>query len=188
MPILGITASSILKVTSSYESIATVTAAGTETSLNFTSIPGTYSHLQIRGIARTLEVAANSRRGTIRFNSDSAANYTQHNLQGNGSTASALGYSGLTYIYIQQMALTDGSTANAFGVSIMDVIDYASTSKFKTLRVIDGGDNNTASTSFQIGLGSGLWRSTSAITAIEIGLDGATFKAGSTFALYGIRG
>jgi len=175
-------------VPSSYESIATVTATGSETALNFTSIPSTYSHLQIRGIARSLEVAANSRRGTIRFNSDSGSNYTQHSLQGNGSAVSAFGYSALTYIYIEQMALTDGCTAGAFGASVTDIIDYASTSKFKTLRVFNGGNNNSTSTSFQIGLGSGLWRSTSAITSIEIGLDGETFKAGSTFSLYGIKG
>jgi len=186
--VLGSLSSGVAAATGSFESIATVTATGSETALNFTSIPSTYSHLQIRGIARSLEVAANSRRGTIRFNSDSGSNYTQHSLQGDGTSASAFGYSGLTYIYIEQMALTDGCIANAFGVSIMDIIDYASTSKFKTLKVINGGSNNNTSTSFQVGLGSGLWRSTSAITSIQIGLDGETFKSGSTFALYGIKG
>jgi hypothetical protein len=56
MPILGIIASAITGnlVTTSYESIATVTVGGGgSATIDFTSIPATYTHLQIRGIARS---------------------------------------------------------------------------------------------------------------------------------------
>jgi hypothetical protein len=64
---------------------------------------------------------------------------------------------------------------------IFDVIDYASTSKFKTIRAIAGMDNNGATAPY-IALGSGLWRSTSAVTSISF--SGVT----GTFSLYGIKG
>jgi hypothetical protein len=52
MPILGIIASAITGnlVTTSYESIETVTvgSGGSATVLTFSSIPATYTHLQIR--------------------------------------------------------------------------------------------------------------------------------------------
>ena len=55
-PILGIWASqnySRYSITGSYESIATVTVgSGGSSYIEFTSIPGTYTHLQIRGILR----------------------------------------------------------------------------------------------------------------------------------------
>ena len=172
----------------SFESIATVTATGGETSLTFTSIPGTYKSLQIRGIARGGEVSAYARRGTIRFNSDSGANYTQHTLTGNGTAAGLFGYGTTSYIYVEKFAATDGSISNTYAASIIDLIDYASTSKLKTLRVFAGGNNNNTNTQYGLALGSGLWRSTSAITTIQIGLDGETFMAGSTFALYGMKG
>jgi hypothetical protein len=57
MPILGIIASAITGnlVTTSYESIATVTVGGGgAATVAFTSIPATYTHLQIRGIGRSM--------------------------------------------------------------------------------------------------------------------------------------
>jgi len=174
----GLIAAFPTPVTSSYESIATVTAAGGETSLNFTSIPGTYKSLQIRGFF----LSSGGGGGSMRFNSDTGSNYARHYLGGNGSSAFAGGSISQTLMFTADQS---GSTYNS--VILIDIIDYASTTKNKTMRAWNGYDFNAAGSSTY--MYSGLWLSTSAITSIQLGTGnfGGTFDAGSTFALYGVK-
>ena len=162
----------------SFESIATVTASGSSSTLTFTSIPATYKSLQIRGIAN------DAFRSNLRmtFNSDTGANYSFHMLYGNGSAAGVAAGSSANYInYVGKAE----STASIYGASIIDIVDYASTSKYKTAKTFFGYDYNGGGWS---GLASGLWMSTSAITSITITNPNGNYTAGSTFALYGIKG
>jgi hypothetical protein len=172
----------------SFESIATVTAAGGEASLTFSSIPATYASLQIRGIFRD-EYTDNpySSELQVRFNSDTGANYVSHWLQGDGSTVSAPNNTGANFIKIISAGVADAVGANIYGASIIDIHDYASTTKNKVTRARAGANTNTTSTEFKSTLNSGLWLNTSAITSIGL-LAPNNFKAGSTFALYGIKG
>lgn len=179
MPILGITASSILKVTSSYESIASATGTGSSGTILFSSIPSTYASLQIR--CNLIDSGGNSIR--FRFNSDSGSNYAFHNLNGAGSPGvGALGVASTTRI---QIGSTYGTSSTyPLGV-VADVLDYASTTKYKTFRCMSGWDDNTNGL---IELVSGLWQSTSAITSITIeSTGGGNFSTTSQFALYGIK-
>ena len=167
-----------------FESIATITATGGETSLNFTSIPGTYASLQVRGISRDTDAGTGWNFGGIRVNNDTGSNYASHFLRGNGSAVAASGSATVT-TGNGILAIGNGSTAGIFGAAIFDLQDYASTARYKTIRSFIGGDSNGAGLVY---LTSSLWQSTSAITSIQI-LPGATaFAAGSTFALYGIKG
>ena len=169
-----------------YESIATLTASGGETSLTFNSIPSTYKHLQIRGIYRDTYTANTFALGvTLQFNSDTGSNYSRHSLIGDGSAASAQGSASQTYIQVSNAGYS--GTNPIFGASITDIIDYASTTKNKTVRAFSGADGNSA-TYPQVGLDSGAWLSTSAITSIKINKGLTAFAAGTTFALYGIKG
>jgi hypothetical protein len=172
----------------SYESIATVTAAGGETSMSFTSIPSTYKHLEIRGIARDTIADNSAANLKVRLNSDTGSNYTRHALIGDGTNAYALAGTAQDNITLIAGSMGDSSTASAFGASIISIQDYASTTKYKTIRGFSGSEASTASTNFYVVLNSGLWLDTTAITSIQM-LPGQTaFKAGSTFALYGIKG
>jgi len=169
---------------SSFESIASVTAAGGETSLTFSSIPSTYKHLQIRMTHR--DTAAGTSINIVRytFNSDSGSNYSIHFLRGDGSTVSAGAATSNTFGYFGRFPY-DGNTANVFGTAIMDIQDYSSTTKNKTVRVISGVDTNGTG---GIDLDSNAWYSTSVINTIAFTPNGTAFKAGSTFSLYGIKG
>ena len=171
-----------------YESIATLTASGGETSLTFSSIPSTYQHLEIRGIARDT-IASNSGAGIkMRFNGDTGTNYVRHNLYGDGTNAIAGGNTGFDLMSFVGGSIGDSSTASVFGASIISIHDYTSTTKNKTVRGFSGSEANTATANFYVVLNSGLWLNTAAITSITM-LPGQTaFKAGSTFALYGIKG
>jgi hypothetical protein len=163
----------------SYESIATVTVGGGgQSSIDFTSIPATYKHLQIRAFTATASAATGIR---ARFNSDTGTNYVYHLLYGTGASALASSQTSQTAI---QPGFTSSTTApSAF---ILDILDYANTNKNKTTRSLDGGDANGSG---DVILYSGLWLSTAAITSITFNrADSVNFPQYSSFALYGIKG
>ena len=178
MPILGIMASSISgskAVTNSYESIATVTVgSGGATEINFTSIPSTFKHLQLRAF---VDSSAADGYMSLRYNGDTtSSNYRYHYLQGNGSSASA--GTGASAAYLPSTGGTDG------GAVIFDLLDYTDTNKYKTSRTINGWDSNGSGI---IALQSGLWMSTAAITSIKLTNTGMTPQQYSSFALYGCK-
>jgi hypothetical protein len=161
-----------------FESIATATGNGSSGTITFSSIPSTYQHLQVR-----LQVIASGGGGqSIRFNSDSGNNYAYHNLGGNGSSV----FAGGTANY-SQMFIGDDSAATNPALMIVDIHDYASTTKNKTIRSFFGHDRNGAGSVY---LYSGLWMNTNAVTSLSlgIGLFGGIFDSGTTASLYGIKG
>ena len=188
MPILGILASAITGnlVTNSYESIATVTVGGGgSSSISFSSIPSTFTHLQIRLLARTNDTDAGLDYAKLRFNSDSGANYALHQFFGPGATVTSFGNASQNEIWVQRMA-NDYLTAGMFAGSIVDILDYANTSKYKTTRGLGGVDGNGSG---RIYFSSGLWQNTNAISSLVITPgSGTTFLQYSQFALYGIKG
>ena len=76
-------------------------------------------------------------------------------------------------------------TANNFGAYIVDILDYASTSKNTTTRALAGYDNNGNGSLY---VKSGLWLDTSAITSITVTPNAGNWVEHSTLALYGIKG
>ena len=182
MPILGTIASQVPAnlPTNSFISIATSTVgSGGASSISFNSIPSTYKHLQIRGIAKW--GSAYTAYSRIQFNGDTGANYVQHRMEGYGSGAvTAAGYTGET------SGIIGVNSDTQWGLSITDVLDYSSTNKYKTVKTIGGYDNNGSG---GLALSSTLWSSTSAVTSIILlPSNGVTFIENSTFALYGIKG
>jgi hypothetical protein len=186
MPILGIIASSRLAVVAgTYESIATVTVgSGGAADVEFTSIPATYTHLQIRCLVRG-DRASTRIDVAMRYNSDSGANYyAVHALEGTGTAATAYADS-TNNRNIPGYVSAGSATASVFGVEIIDILDYANTNKYKTFRSLGGVDVNGSG---YLSLRSGLWMSTSAISNIIFFPDGGNFAQYSQFALYGIKG
>lgn len=179
MPLLGIYAGSVQKASGAFESIATATGTGSSGTITFSNIPGTYQHLQIRYLNTT---SSSGESVLMQFNSDTGSNYTRHWIRGQGSTASASGTASTTSIYVG--STNSGTDTTYPEVSIIDIHDYASTSKNKTARAFTGIDKNGSG---DVQLLSGLWQSTSAITSIKLFIT-ANFTTNSVFALYGIKG
>jgi hypothetical protein len=190
MPILGIWASQItgkLSTPDGYQSIATTTVgAGGASSITFSSIPSTYTHLQIRAIIRGTTSAANVD-SIIRFNNDSTSGnyYYYHQLFGSGSSATSNTGNTDTTSTLYSFAPADNANANVFGGSVLDILDYSNTNKNKTTRSLHGYDDNGSG--FII-LRSGLWMQTSAINRIDLTPLLGNFAQYSSFALYGIKG
>jgi len=167
-----------------FEPIATTTLGTATATVTFSSIPATYKHLQIRMLARTSNTTGINWTGLIRFNSDTASNYTYHGLRGDGS--SAISYAGTSQT--SSLAVITGDDATSllgWGVGVTDILDYANTNKYKTIRTLTGFEENGSG---MVELTSGVWMSASAITSINIRVDTGTFNQYSQFALYGIKG
>ena len=125
----------------SYDAIGVVNVgSGGQSTITFSSIPSTYKHLQIRWLARD-NFASQGSDANMRFNSDSGSNYSWHQLTGDGSTAQAYASTSQTAMRAGRVTGTTAGT-NVFGVTVLDILDYASTSKNKTVRNLAGFDGN----------------------------------------------
>lgn len=168
---------------SSYESIASVTPSGTNT-ITFSSIPGTYKSLQIRGICT--DAGQNTLLMTVN-GITSSGSYKVHSLEADGSAVTAATSTTSTQMLIAGRTYGLSNSASYFAGIIIDIHDYASTTKNKTVRSFSGFDaNGTAGAPGEIGLNSGLFINTAAITSITLSIA-SNFSTGSTFALYGIN-
>lgn len=192
-PILGIMASQVSghlwAPSGAYDSIATTTVgAGGTSTITFSSIPQTYTHLQVRLMAKNTSTANTGDYASLRFNSDSGMNYTYHRLKGDGSTASAYGAATGTFDSVVLERITtskSGFATELQGVVICDILDYTNTNKYTTTRSLGGYDNNGSG---EILLMSALWTNTAAITSITLTTPSANFTQYTSAALYGIRG
>jgi hypothetical protein len=188
MPILGVTASSrrvAAPATGAYDSIATFTLTNNSSSIiEFSSLPTNYTHLQIRGIGAGI-TNTNVR---MRFNNDSSNNYSFHAVQagaGYGSTCTVTsGANNSSMImYDQQLG-----SSTQFNIFVSDILEYRSTTKNKSVRTLSGA-TALGSTNGFVYLYSGNWfASPTPITSIQIYPFSNEFYAGSSFALYGIKG
>jgi hypothetical protein len=179
-PILGIIASSISGNLDAgdFESIASLSGTGSSGTITFTSIPSTYTHLQIRA-SYQCSTTDNPYMRVGGSSIDTGGNYSWHHLYGDGSSALNNGNSGQTFTYF---GYSQNSTNPNAG--IIDILDYASVNKNKTFRILAGQDNNGGG---EVALWSGSWQNSStAIASISL-ITSGNFSTASRFALYGIR-
>jgi hypothetical protein len=159
--------------------------SGGASDITFSAIPSTYTHLQIRGIARSAR-ALYLDGLWIQFNGDTGANYSSHVAYGSGSSVSGFSTSNSSTPQCAVGIAGATSPANVFGANILDILDYASTSKNKTLRALSGIDNNGSG---EIDFGSMARYNTAAITSVRLfNESGTNFQQYTQFALYGIKG
>jgi hypothetical protein len=184
MPILGIIASQGRIPSTSFESIATATMTGGVTStITFSSIPQTYKHLQIRGIAR--ETSGSGQSSFSVTANGSSTGYAWHYIYGSGSSVVAGGSTGDPFYREINFINSGGTLANTFNAVTIDILDYTSTTKSKVLKSLGGCDYSSAG---GVHLQSGLWDNTSAITSLTFSTVANSFDTNTQFALYGIKG
>lgn len=189
-PILGTMASQIsgnLAVPNNYESIATVTvgSGGATTEVEFTSIPATYKHLQIRYFAGANGAYGDDTWTRLIINGQTTAsgNYIRHMLTGDGTTASASASTtgSNTNLYF----LLPGATGGGWASGVTDILNYTDTNKNRTLRTLTGWYGNSGG---RTDLTSHLYLSTTAVSTIKIQMfSGEYYRQYSKFALYGIK-
>ena len=178
-------------LSAAYELISTTVLSSSTTSVTFSGLDSSassYKHLQIRAVTRTDRASADAGDAYMQFNGDTSANYSAHQVCGDGSSAASYSYVNQSFMYCAS-PLGPNNPSGSFSASIHDILDFSSSSKNKTMRSFAGGSGYAANHGANIALWSGSWRSTSPITSITFTCAyGANFVAGSRFSLYGLRG
>jgi hypothetical protein len=155
-----------------YEAIATTTASGGESSIDFTSIPTTYTDLVILANIS----ATTAYEFFMRFNSDSGTNYSVIGLEGNGTTPSSFRETN------SPRANTGYSPSTNPTPIIINLQNYANTTTYKNYI------SRSSPAAGSVIAYAGIWSSTAAITSISFTLTTAkTFNAGTVISLYGIK-
>lgn len=172
-----------LSAVGAMEPISAITLSASSSSVEFNNIPGTYSHLQIRGIGRSTTANTGVDNLYVRVNSDSGANYARHHILGDGSTASASSASSTNQAILGDIA-RNNNTSGIFGSFVIDILDYANTSKYKTFRALSGSDLNGSG---EVRFRSSLWMNTNAISAITLLSENNSLAQHTSITLYGIK-
>lgn len=158
---------------------ATVTNTSTGT-ITFSSIPQTFTHLQIRGFhAGYLPSTSGVDFLYLSSVNGNAPSYS-HRLSGDGSAASA-GADGSNIIIGN---VYTSPTPTQWSATIIDILDYSNTNKNKTFRSLSGNDRNGSGV---ISLMSAVYsNNTNAISSLILSGGGSYIANGSRFDLYGI--
>jgi hypothetical protein len=168
-----------------YEAIATVTVgSGGASSIDFSSIPATYSDLAIKASLRST-VSQTNDYGIIQFNGDTGSNYPWLQLAGNGASASSSGGTSNGALTLRYSSAN--ATATTFGSDELYIPNYTD-STYKSISSDTVSENNGAAASDAIAsLWAGLWNNTAAITSISLKPASGSFVQYSTATLYGIK-
>ena len=167
-----------------YDSIATVTVSSPVASIQFASIPATYTHLELRWMYRSTDVTATVSQPYWYVNNTRPATHASHWTRGLGASTLSNSSSGGQEVLLQ-FGTGAAATASVFGVGVNTIYDYTNTNKTKTHRGLAGFDLNGSG---QIVANSGLIPISAAITQIDIFPDSGNFAQYCKFALYGIKG
>lgn len=169
-------------MTNTFIKISTVTVgSGGASSIDFTSIPQTYTDLKIVVSARsTLAQIYGS--GYLQFNGDTSSNYKYIRLGGNGASAGTDSATGTTSIIYEFVGAS--STASIFANAEIYIPNYTGSTQ-KSVSIDSVGENNAA-TAYAT-FAAGLWTNTAAITSIKLYSDSQTTVQYSTATLYGIK-
>lgn len=164
----------------------TVLASGslTGTSLSLTSIAGTYKNLRL--VIRDFYASGSAEKVNIRFNGDTTSNMHMNRgfyLNYDGAQNNAFGNIGsrIDAISIACRAADDNNSI------VMDIYDYANTATVKHGNIDSSYVWTTGGTTNRMNeLNKFSYVPTSAITSIDILMNGATF-GGGTYILYGVN-
>ena len=165
-----------------YTLIASNTLSSSAASVTFSAIPATYTDLVLRWSARNTSSGENAQ---IRFNADSATNYSRTNLYGDGSAANSIRGTSESYFYFGFSIDASTRTANTFASAELYIPNYT-VSANKPISGFSTLETNSATCDTPAVIAA-LWRNTATITSIDISPVTNSFASGSSFFLYGIK-
>ena len=161
-----------------YEAIATVTVgSGGASSIDFTSIPATYTDLVVKYSLRTGSANV-SNAVAVTINSVTSATVTT--LRGDGTSATSF----TDTAFYGGRAVGGTATASTFSNGEFYIPNYAG-SNYKSISVDAVTENNATSAIAE--LVANLYSSSTAISTISLSVSGQTLSQYSTATLYGIK-
>ena len=177
---------SAVTVIPAFEAIQTISTGGSsQASIDFTSIPSTYKHLQIRyNIKGT--AATNLQTACFRFNNTAGTGYTDYRAYYGVGFRGGSAELGLDRAYL---GATPAGNANASfrGSGVITIYDYADTSKYK-MGVAHHGYGYNDSSNQEANWRTVKWESTSAINQVTLFMQAGDIGTNCMATLYGIKG
>lgn len=162
-----------------FELIASSTVgAGGASSIDFSSIPSTYTDLCIKLSGRNTN-AQNSIEVRIKLN-NVTTNLSARDIEGAGSGTPG----SVSNTYIPSVISAGNDTANTFGNVEFYIPNYAGSTN-KSLSA-DGVSENNGTTAYAY-LTAGLWSNTAAINQVTLYFSSGNFAQYSTAYLYGVK-
>lgn len=161
-----------------YEPIATTTLGSAVSSITFSSISSSYTDLKLIFVGRS---DTGSGYANIRFNGDTASNYSSTYIQGVGSNpVNTSRYTSTTSLLV---AANNSLSSTIPKMYEMDIFSYGGSVNKTILSKGLGDTNNTAGL---VEYFVGLWRNSSAINSVTIFATVNNFAIGTIATLYGI--
>jgi hypothetical protein len=154
---------------STYTPIATSTLGSAQSTVTFSGIASSYTDL----ILVINGTASSTNNHFVRFNNDSASNYSYTDLYGDGGSAGTGRATNSSGIFIG-----NGSGTNY--TKIVQIMNYSNTTTNKT--ALNRSNSPTEAVATQVGM----WRSTAAINRVDIVATGGSMNTGTIFTLYGL--
>ena len=158
-----------------YEKIATTTLGSAASSITFSSIAASWTDLKLVLVSTA---SVNGVGLNLQFNSDTATNYSLTRLGGDGASA----YSNRSTSINSIRLASNGNSSTIPNLYNIDVFSYAGSTYKTTLSTASEDINGSGTVSNVVGL----WRSTAAITRIDLSPSSGNFNTGTTATLYGI--
>lgn len=160
-----------------YETIATTTLVSSQSTITFSSIPGTYTDLRLNFVGTNASTGNSYIQ--LKFNGSSTG-YSQTGLAGDGSSALSWRFTSQTYAWIGGAYSNLSNTIPT--VATIDILSYAGSNNKTFLAMFNGDKNGSGSIENTVNL----WANTSAITSISLTGSSVQFASGTTATLYGI--
>jgi hypothetical protein len=158
-----------------YEPIATTTLGSAASSITFSSIPGTYTDLRLVVIVK----AVNSDTLKVRLNNDTGTNYSTTQLSGDGASAISYRWTNSSSWFLWY---NNAVSETQWEFHTWDIFSYTGSTN-KTALSTRSADYNGSGEVYR---GASLWRDTSTINRIDVGLLNTNMAIGTTATLYGI--
>lgn len=171
-----------------FELISTTVLGSATSSITLSSIPATYTSLQLRIVGR-------SGNGTtfdeisLRFNGDTGANYGHKLIYMDTNTPTQLTATSQTAMRVYGIA-ANSAFANNFSALKMDIAGYKNAAMKTSVRGFGGAAFSNSGLSILTGnasLFNGLWNATTTVTSLTVATwSGSNLAAGTRVSLYGV--
>lgn len=159
-------------------------ADGTTGSKTFASIPGTYRSLRLIWFARG-SAASTIVNMSMTFNGDTAANYDREIVSGNSASTTAAADVASTSVVLGTISAATSPSGEAGNGQLL-IPGYANTTFRKSAHTTQSFKSADSAAGLFIRSSGIWWRSTAAISSMEISLASGNFVSGSRLVLYGV--
>lgn len=176
---------SVASASGAFQVIQQIITAGSQATVDFTSIPATYSALKVLWFGQDTQAGTAAVVTRVIVNNDTTAgNYTSTQRMGAQNGVGFVNAFAASSNGVMIGAQPQAGNTGVCSAGEATFVGYAGTSFHKRILSFAGSDDATANGFLFTGVSR--WKSTSAINRLTFTTDGTAFANGSIFTLYGL--